>query len=484
MISACPRVIASRHPSEQELITSYLQPRAASSSSSSGDKAASCCSFIYEADVYSDDPARLTTRFPPACSGDAEEVWYFFSPARTKTARGQRRARTVDSGEGCWHSEAGVKAVLDGGQRRIGYRQFFSFMKKDGDKRPVRTGWLMVELGLDRKQQDKTEHSVLCKIYFTKRTPASPVGVRRSAVELSGLKRNAAGELITPSTPPSEETFSHRRGGTCEASGESIDVSAVAPGRDNARDEPRARPETSSVGDRSGGAEEEEEEDGTTSASIDDPNHDHDPVPMVDAASRDAMDADPDPDTAHVGTHHVTTDDDMDEDNARASSPELPRQEDDSVLAAADDNGRRHGSTAEFPEDDSMSGAPEHDDTHGGGSRLICPQESPVVVAAEPTAVLQRDDETPAGHLRRDRLLALLFDREEERQTLPDHLAKYYKSVAVASGKHGGTALYRCARPSASQSGNTISNANCKGHVTLTFCTCDCCLQPEDDLLP
>ncbi|KAG8055868.1 hypothetical protein GUJ93_ZPchr0001g30563 [Zizania palustris] len=285
--------------------------------------------------------------FPPACSGDGEEVWYFFSPARRKTARGQRRARTVDRGEGCWHSEAGVKAVLDGGQRRIGHRQFFSFMKKDDDRRPVRTGWLMVELGLDRKQQDRTEHSVLCKIYFTKRTPASPVGVRRSAVELSGLKRNAVGELITHPTSPSKETSSHRRDGTCEASGESTGVSAVAgPIHDDGQDEPRAWPETSSVGDTSGGAEEEEDCNCITSASIDGPNYDHyDPGPMVNAASHDAMDADPDTCTAHVGTRHVTTDDemrytvvvvgardiggivsddDMDEDNAPASSPDDP----------------------------------------------------------------------------------------------------------------------------------------------------------------
>ncbi|KAL6845293.1 hypothetical protein ACP4OV_024788 [Aristida adscensionis] len=170
------------HPSEEELIASYLRPRAAA-------KQPVAPSFIHDADVYSASPAVLTNEFAPACAGNGDEAWYFFSAVRAKSPDGQRKARTVDTGEGCWHSEAGARPVVEEPRRRLGHRQSFSFVT-NVDGRRVRSGWLMVELGLDG-----AEDMVLCKIYFSPRAnkagrtamasscPSSSAGRKRKATD-------------------------------------------------------------------------------------------------------------------------------------------------------------------------------------------------------------------------------------------------------------------------------------------------------------
>ncbi|KAF0921154.1 hypothetical protein E2562_039081 [Oryza meyeriana var. granulata] len=471
MVNACPVVLASRHPSEQELITSYLQPRV-----SSGKKAASH-PFIYNADVYSDDPACLTKKFRPVRSGDGEEVWYFFSPARTKTSRGQRRARTVDTGEGCWHCEAGVKTVLDAGHHRVGYRQFFSFMTKQHHGKRNRTGWLMVELGLDREQQqdnskDDDSLLVLCKIYFTPRTPVSSAG-GRMALDLAGLKRNAAGELVGPSTPPAGqsrpslsgeaatlpcETSSHSSvendsthgntkagsaevevdstqagsgsSGSEESSGEPSDKSSDVPEHgDTQVDGPRELPETNSIAEKSDGTTAPsiensiaEKSEGTTAASTESPQQLH-AVPVAEACH----DTDKDTDTmdidcpTRVETHHTIVDDDDDhaQDEAHAdtecedtqrimpTSAEHPRQSDDDPNMAG-----------------AGGGAPEHHhrDTLGDGrSNLFSLRQEGV----------QRDEMMVAvGHLSRDRVMMLLIGGEERgAPALPPDIEGYYQAI-------------------------------------------------------
>ncbi|KAF0902986.1 hypothetical protein E2562_022616 [Oryza meyeriana var. granulata] len=119
-----------------ELVESYLLPRVVS-----GDK--SSCGFIHEADVYSADPAGLTRGFAPAVArSNGDEAWYFFSAVRGLKRR--RKARTVDDGAGCWHSEASAMPS-------------FSFMTKDNGGQRVRSGWLMVELSLGVGGQDDDE---------------------------------------------------------------------------------------------------------------------------------------------------------------------------------------------------------------------------------------------------------------------------------------------------------------------------------------
>ncbi|KAI4999703.1 hypothetical protein ZWY2020_004292 [Hordeum vulgare] len=169
MAESYPIVSASRHPSEPALIKSYLLPRITKDKS---------WGFIHNADVYTADPDILTRNFIAACDDDGEKVWYFFSSVKTKNVRGQRKARTLESGAGCWHSEAGTKAVEDGQNRRLGYRQFFSFIYKHNGRR-IRTGWLMVELRPDwenfplEQRKNMQLDLVLCKIYRTPRVPSS-----------------------------------------------------------------------------------------------------------------------------------------------------------------------------------------------------------------------------------------------------------------------------------------------------------------------
>ncbi|KAG8077487.1 hypothetical protein GUJ93_ZPchr0007g4477 [Zizania palustris] len=150
-------------PCEQELVDSFLRPRVVS-----GDKS---CKFIHEANVYAADPANLTRKFAPAVASNGDEAWYFFSTVRTM--KGGRRARTVGDGAGCWHSESGVKPVVGGSgrrRRRLGHRQRFSFVTKDDGGQRIRSGWLMMELGLDSEGQ-KDEELVLSKVYFSRRAP-------------------------------------------------------------------------------------------------------------------------------------------------------------------------------------------------------------------------------------------------------------------------------------------------------------------------
>lgn len=204
---ACPAVFASRHPTEQEIITSYLHPRLLlATTKPAGAGVGGVPSFIHHADAYAADPADLTARHLPARAADGSRAWYFFSPVRTTTERGTRRARAVESGDGCWHSESGVRAVVDAAGRRVGHRQFFSFVKKrEEDGKRVRTGWLMVELGLDNDASASCSNElVLCKIYMTPRMPppSPPRAVTSSAatMELMPLPR------VPPPSPPSAVT--------------------------------------------------------------------------------------------------------------------------------------------------------------------------------------------------------------------------------------------------------------------------------------
>ncbi|KAL6845294.1 hypothetical protein ACP4OV_024789 [Aristida adscensionis] len=155
------------HPSDLELIECYLRPWVDSSHKAGA--------FVHVADVYAADPADLTREYAPAVARDGERAWYFLTPLRRKSVRGRRKARTVATGEGCWHNEAKSKPVFSGlGERRqVGRRQSFSFVKKDGGAR-ARTGWLMMELQLlDEGQEggDSAGSLVLCKVYRSPRNP-------------------------------------------------------------------------------------------------------------------------------------------------------------------------------------------------------------------------------------------------------------------------------------------------------------------------
>ncbi|KAF8696001.1 hypothetical protein HU200_036882 [Digitaria exilis] len=176
----------SSHPYEEELITRFLRPRAAASTTT--DHPCASASFVHDADVYSACPDELTSRN----NGDDDGAWYFLSAVRAKTRDGQRKARTVDTGEGCWHSEAGAKPVVDETGWLLGHRQSFSFVTKvDGGR--VRSGWLMVELSLDADDDvdENATDMVLCKIYFSPRARLNGRGAPTSS-SAAGRKRKAA----------------------------------------------------------------------------------------------------------------------------------------------------------------------------------------------------------------------------------------------------------------------------------------------------
>ncbi|KAK1666393.1 hypothetical protein QYE76_054552 [Lolium multiflorum] len=194
MVDEHPMVLASRHPSDLELFKKYLIPWIM------GDSAKP--EFIHQFDVYTEDPTELTKKFLPTLVDDGEQAWYFFSPVRAKGRRGPRKARTA--GEGCWHSEAGCKPVKDDLGNTIGRRQFFSFVYKTDDGRSrIRTGWLMVELGLHHEKgaNRPLEEMVLCKIYFTPRTPSGQ-GVTIPAVVANGGKRKTVDDESSDEARP------------------------------------------------------------------------------------------------------------------------------------------------------------------------------------------------------------------------------------------------------------------------------------------
>ncbi|KAF0917373.1 hypothetical protein E2562_017830 [Oryza meyeriana var. granulata] len=157
------------HPTDQELVTRYLRRHVESGKNP--------WPYVHEADVYAADPDDLTGEYTPAVASDGSRAWYFFTTVRAKSGGGQRRARAVGDG-GCWHSESGAKDVVGGirSPRPIGRRQFFSFVTKVGGRR-VRSGWIMVEIGLGYAQQDvPSDELVLCKVY---RSPRAPPAARK-----------------------------------------------------------------------------------------------------------------------------------------------------------------------------------------------------------------------------------------------------------------------------------------------------------------
>ncbi|OAY77674.1 putative apyrase 1 [Ananas comosus] len=162
------------------------------------DGAAASC--ICEADVYGDDPERLTSLFTPVNRDPCE--WFFFSwcklikakkvhrggradqEGRRKNGRKERTVRRDGRVEiGQWRSTQAVKDVFqidDSGHAVvIGYHQNFEYR----DSKKQKSEWLMEEYGVlppleDAGRDDK--ELVICKIY---KTPAARrAEAKRSAV--------------------------------------------------------------------------------------------------------------------------------------------------------------------------------------------------------------------------------------------------------------------------------------------------------------
>lgn len=183
------------HPTDQELVTKYLRRHV--------DSGGNPWRYVHEADVYAADPDDLTGKYSPAVASDGSRAWYFFTTVRSKSTGGQRRARAVGDG-GCWHSEAGAKDVVGGirSPRPIGRRQFFSFVNKEGPRR-VRSGWIMVEIGLKYAQQNaSSDELVLCKVYRSPRAPPAAAAANKSMAAPPPTATKSKTEEATP--PPDD----------------------------------------------------------------------------------------------------------------------------------------------------------------------------------------------------------------------------------------------------------------------------------------
>ncbi|KAF7076316.1 hypothetical protein CFC21_080986 [Triticum aestivum] len=96
---------------------------------------------------------------------------YFYSkPAPVKEGK---RTRMV--GGGTWHPEAGAKPILGAdGESLVSNKRTFSYVKKSpsgmetASKGRQRTGWIMVEISLE-KQTGDADHMVLCVLYKSKK---------------------------------------------------------------------------------------------------------------------------------------------------------------------------------------------------------------------------------------------------------------------------------------------------------------------------
>nr|CAD1837685.1 unnamed protein product [Ananas comosus var. bracteatus] len=162
------------------------------------DGAAASC--ICEADVYGDDPERLTSLFTPINRDPCE--WFFFSWCKLIKAKkvhhggradqegrrkNRRKERTVRRGGrveiGQWRSTQAVKDVFqidDSGHAVvIGYHQNFEYR----DSKKQKSEWLMEEYGVLLPLEDAggdDKELVICKIY---KTPAARrAEAKRSAV--------------------------------------------------------------------------------------------------------------------------------------------------------------------------------------------------------------------------------------------------------------------------------------------------------------
>nr|CAD1837688.1 unnamed protein product [Ananas comosus var. bracteatus] len=193
-------------PSEEFLVGDLLRKRLRGEPL---EGAAARC--IWEADVYGDEPERLTSLSTPANRDPCE--WFFFSWCkRIKAKKAHRGGRADHEGRqgknrrkertvrrdgrveiGQWRSTQAVKNVIhidDSGRAVvIGYHQNFEYR----DSKKQKSEWLMEEYGVlppleDASGEDK--ELVICKIY---KTPAA----RRA-----DAKRSAGSSQASPIPSP------------------------------------------------------------------------------------------------------------------------------------------------------------------------------------------------------------------------------------------------------------------------------------------
>ncbi|KAM0888895.1 hypothetical protein ACQ4PT_028046 [Festuca glaucescens] len=122
-------------PTDAELITGYLGPRA-----SSGPPLHNV-HFIHEVpDIYRTHPQIMCSSFASAFSADGNDIWYFFNTLRKMGKRGRRKDSSMSSRQQHWKSDTGLTKICKD-TVTIGHCQLFTFMEKAEAKREPVGEW-------------------------------------------------------------------------------------------------------------------------------------------------------------------------------------------------------------------------------------------------------------------------------------------------------------------------------------------------------
>ncbi|KAJ0233883.1 Protein ATAF2 [Hirschfeldia incana] len=149
------------HPTDEELVNSYLCRKCASEPISAP--------VIAEIDLYKFNPWEL-----PEMSLYGEKEWYFFSPRDRKYPNGSRPNRAA--GTGYWKATGADKPI--GKPKTLGIKKALVFYAGKAPK-GIKTNWIMHEYRLANVDRSASVHKknnlrlddwVLCRIYNKKGT--------------------------------------------------------------------------------------------------------------------------------------------------------------------------------------------------------------------------------------------------------------------------------------------------------------------------
>ncbi|GLJ07120.1 hypothetical protein SUGI_0058860 [Cryptomeria japonica] len=186
------------HPTDEELVTHYLQNKLSASPLP--------LSIIADVDLYKFDPWEL-----PEMAKFGEQEWYFFSPRERKYPNGARPNRAA--GCGYWKATGTDKPVIiSGSSLQVGVKKALVFYKGKPPK-GAKTKWIMHEYRLigpvrapDRKGSMRLDDWVLCRIYKRlDRLPRTEAGDRDDYISFSTQH-----ELKELPPTPTFESFSAR----------------------------------------------------------------------------------------------------------------------------------------------------------------------------------------------------------------------------------------------------------------------------------
>jgi hypothetical protein len=177
---------------------------------------ATAAAHFHDADIYTAEPAQLTTLFDPAPAKKGEgssSSWFFFTHVRPKSSSDSRKSRLVAGGVGTWHSERAPRRVLDDEGDCAGHSQYFSYKLKIGKNCSERTEWYMLEFSDGQEADHERVHGgepqlVLCNVYKAHTHSRSSNGSTSTpSSSASARKRKAVGEASAPPVKARRQLF-------------------------------------------------------------------------------------------------------------------------------------------------------------------------------------------------------------------------------------------------------------------------------------